>query len=82
MKDPNERLNASQVLKHQWIVDGHNANDKDLGNQYVKQMSHWQSTRQATEFGLGQEAPPPPPPDQPINLYYDNVQNNMQQQND
>ena len=70
VKDPNGRLNATQVLQHPWIAKEHNAPDKDLGNQYVKQMSHWQSTRQATEFGLGQEAPPPPPPDQPINLYY------------
>ena len=45
-------------------------------------MSHWQSTRQATEFGLGQEAPPPPPPDQPINLYYSPEQQQQMAHND
>jgi len=72
LKDASARLSAKQVLTHEWIRSGATgtAPDKDLGNEYVKQMSHWQSTRQATEFGLGQEAPPPPPPDQPISLYY------------
>jgi len=72
LKDASARLSAKQVLTHEWIKSGATgtAPDKDLGNEYVKQMSHWQSTRQATEFGLGQEAPPPPPPDQPISLYY------------
>merc|ERR1712204_104290 len=79
VKDPNGRLTAPQVLEHEWIINEVKAADDDLGGQYVKQMSHWQSTRQATEFGLGKEAPPPPPPDAPINLYYD-ASNPMQQQ--
>merc|ERR1712087_59933 len=70
VKDPKERLTAEEVLKHSWVVNEDQAADDDLGGQYVKQMSHWQSTRQATEFGLGKEAPPPPPPDAPISLYY------------
>jgi len=70
VKDPSGRLTAEQVLEQPWITNFDNASEKDLGNTYVKQMSHWQSTRQATEFGLGQEAPPPPPPDHPIPLYY------------
>mmetsp|Transcript_26752 Transcript_26752/g.23562 ORF Transcript_26752/g.23562 Transcript_26752/m.23562 type:complete len:507 (-) Transcript_26752:266-1786(-) len=82
VKDPNGRLNAGQVLQHPWVVNQSNAPEKELGSQYVKQMSHWQSTRQATEFGLGQEAPPPPPPDQPINLYYSPEQMAAQQAND
>merc|ERR1712087_446781 len=46
----------------------------------AKQVLHWQSTRQATEFGLGQEAPPPPPPDQPISLFYAGGDQQQQQQ--
>eukprot|EP01083_Nonionella_stella_P002679 7687_1 len=74
LKDPSARLNAEQVLLHPWVVNADAAPDKDLGNQYVQQMSHWQSTRQETEFGLGQEAPPPPPPGQAISLYYSKEQ--------
>merc|ERR1712087_1032721 len=79
LKDPKGRLTAEEVLKHSWVVNEDQAADDDLGGQYVKQMSHWQSTRQATEFGLGKEAPPPPPPDQPISLYYSQDQLAQQQ---
>jgi len=81
-KEAKLRPSAKEVLEHEWILNGARglAPDKDLGNEYVKQMSHWQSTRQATEFGLGQEAPPPPPPDQPISLYYAAEQQQQQQQ--
>lgn len=74
--DAKERLTAAEVLQHQWVANEDSAADDDLGGQYVRQMSHWQSTRQATEFGLGQEAPPPPPPDQPISLFYPGDQMN------
>jgi len=80
VKEPTERLSAKEVLEHPWIANEANAADNDLGGQYVKQMSHWQSQRNQTEFGLGKEAPPPPPPEQPITLYYSEDQQPNQQQ--
>ena len=73
-KDPKKRLNTDNILKHPWISGG-KAPDTDLGNGFVKQMTHWQSTRQATEIKLGGDVPPPPKNSQPIQLYYN--QNNQ-----
>eukprot|EP01083_Nonionella_stella_P252961 870972_1 len=64
--DPKHRLNAKQVLQHEWIINN-NANDQEFGKQYIQQMRHWQSVRHTVEFCVAHE--PPPPPTHPINLH-------------
>ena len=44
--NPNKRLSARQVLKHPWIVNEKNASEREFGDQYLKQMKHWQSLQE------------------------------------
>lgn len=75
VKDPKQRLTAAQVLKHAWVISV--ASEKELGQNYTQQMTHWHSMRQDTEFDIGDEDEDESGGEvkhkQPVNLFYNQV---------